>query len=185
MAKLLDMSYREPYWSEKDKTWYVAYDSKAFFEWYKKCEEKGLEGFKPYVEYSRETVRYYLRGLYDSEGNNYRNKQIQLFNSKERLLKYVQYLLKEYFGIIATGPYLKEEAGSTRVIKGVEYHYNQDYYVIQIGRKKYAQKYLKEIGFSIIRKQLGLEKDEKLYVEGKFVEPYELVKLGLFKLPFS
>jgi len=55
-----------------------------------------------------------------------------------------------------------------------------------MSRKNYAQKYLKEIGFSIIRKQLGLKKDEKVFVEGiGYIEPYELVELGLFKLPFS
>jgi len=36
-----------------------------------------------------------------------------------------------------------------------------------------------------MRKQLGLQKDEKVFTEGRYVDPYELVKLGLFKLPFS
>jgi len=100
MAKLLDMSYRESRWSEKEKEWRVKYYSKAFFEWYKKCEKKSLEGFKLFIEHNKNTVRHYLGGLYDSDGNNYRNKQIQLSNSKEKLLKYVQYLLKEYFDLL-------------------------------------------------------------------------------------
>jgi len=145
-----------------------------------------LEGFKPYIEYSKETVRYYLRGLYDSEGNNYRNKQIQLSNSKEKLLKYVQYLLKEYFDIIATGPYLMEKAGDTKVIKGVKRTRKHDCYEISISKKENIQKFLREIEFSIARRQLGLKKYEKIFMEGTgYVEPYRLVELGLFKLPFS
>jgi len=112
MAKLLGMNYHKPYWSEKDKAWCVTYNSKAFFEWYKKCEGKGLEGFKRYIEYNKKTVRYYLRGLFDSDGNNYRNKRIQLYNSNKKLLEYVQYLLKKYFNIVATGLYLVHKAGT-------------------------------------------------------------------------
>jgi|GEM_PF-6605250 len=42
-------------------------------------------------------------------------------------------------------------------------------------------KFLEEIGFSIVGKQLGLRKDEKAFIKGiGYVEPYELVKLGLF-----
>jgi len=111
-------------------------------------------------------VKYYLRGLYDSEGNNYKNKLIQLSNTEEKLLEYVQYLLKKYFNIVATGPYLNKKAGTKTIIKGVEYHYNQNLYSIQINRKLHVQKFLEEIGFTIMRKQLGLKKDEKVLVEG-------------------
>jgi len=98
----------------------------------------------------------------------------------------VQYLLKKYFNIIATGPYLKEETGNATIIRGVEYRYNDDFYEIVISRKNHVQRFLEEIGFSIVRKQLGLKKNEKPYVEGiGYTEPYELVELGLFKLPFS
>jgi len=57
--------------------------------------------------------------------------------TKKELLKYVQYLLKKYFDIIATGPYLQKEAENTTVIKGVKYHYNQDLYAIAISRKNH------------------------------------------------
>ena len=98
----------------------------------------------------------------------------------------MRYLLKKYFNIKATGPYLLHKSGDIAIINGVEYHYNQNYYKIQIGRKEHIQKYLEEIGFTIIRKQLGLKKHEKVFMEGiGYAEPYELVKIGLFKLPFS
>jgi len=131
-------------------------------------------------------VRYYLRGLYGSDGYNYENKQIHLSNTKKKLLKYVQYLLKKYFDIVATGPYLVQKAGSEMKINGVETAGKYDGYRIQIGRKQHVRRFLEEIGFSIVRRQLGLKKNEKPYVEGiGYVKPYELVKLGLFKLPFS
>jgi len=89
MAKLLGVKYHKPRWDEKERKWYVKYESKAFLTWYEKTEKQGLEGFKEYIEYSKNTVRHYLKGLFDSDGNNYRNKQIRLYNSKRVLLEYV------------------------------------------------------------------------------------------------
>jgi len=72
------------------------------------------------------------------------------------------------------------------IINGVKHTRKHDCYEISISRKENIQKFLREIEFSIIRKQLGLKKNEKPYVEGiGYVEPYRLVELGLFKLPFS
>jgi len=166
MAKLLNRKYIKPWWSEKEKEWKVAYHSKAFYLWYRECEEEGLQGFKEYIEHDIETIKYYLRGLFDSDGGNYRNKYIHLDNTNIGLLEYVQYLLEKYFDIKATGPHLVHKAGTQTVINGIETRYNNDYYRIHIHRKLHIQKFLEEIGFSIIRKQLGLKKDEKVLVEG-------------------
>jgi len=186
MARVLNVKYHKPYWDNKQKEWRVVYKSKAFYKWYKKCEEQGLQGFKEYIEYNKETVRYYLKGLYDSEGCNYRNKQIHLYNTKKKLLEYTQHLLEEYFRIVATGPYLERKAGTTMIINGMEKPVYHDYYMIVIGRKQHIRRFLKEIGFSIVRRQLGLRKDEKVFVEGmEYIEPYKLMELGLFELPFS
>jgi len=95
MSRMLGVKYHEPWWDKKEKRWRVDYHSKAFVKWYKKIEKEGLEGFKSYIEYNKETVRYYLKGLFDSDGCNYRNKLIQLYNSKKELLEYVQYLLEK------------------------------------------------------------------------------------------
>jgi len=97
----------------------------------------------------------------------------------------VQYLLKKYFDVVATGPYLVHKAGDSWIINGIETRYNDDYYEISISRKLHTQRFLEEIGFTIVRKQLGLKKNEKVFVEGRYIEPYRLVKLGLFRLPFS
>jgi len=186
MTKLLNRKYIEPRWNEREKGWRVAYHSKAFVEWYKESEKQGLEGFKKYIEHDTETVRYYLKGLFDSDGNNYRNKRIKLSNINKKLLKYVQYLLERYFSIIAMRPYLDKKAGTTMVINGVKTTAKHDCYRIQIRRKEHIQKFLEEIGFSIVRKQLGLRKHEKVFVEGiGYVQPFKLVELGLFKLPFN
>jgi len=185
MAKLLDTSYHKPRWNEKEKKWRVRYKSKAFYLWYKKCEEKGLEGFKKFIEYNKQTVKYYLKGLYDSDGYNYRNRKIHLGNTNIELLEYVQYLLKKYFNIKSTGPYLNKKAGTKTIINGVKTTTKHNCYYISITRKLHVEKFLEEIGFSIVRRQLGLKKHEKVFVEGKHVEPYRLVELGLFKLPFN
>jgi len=167
IAKLLGVNYHKPHWSEKEKEWWVRYYSKAFVEWYKRCEEQGLQGFKLFIEYDRETVRHYLRGLFDSEGNNNGNKEIRLYNTKKKLLEYIQYLLERYFGIVTTGPYLQRKAGTKTVINGMKTTTKYDCYRIQINGRKHAQKFLEEIGFTIVRKQLGLRKHEKPYVEGE------------------
>jgi len=186
MSRLLGINYHKPRWNEKEKEWRVVYQSKAFYKWYKRCKEQGLQGFKEYIEYNIETVRYYLKGLFDSDGSNKRNKRIFLYNSNKELLEYIQHLLKKYFDVKATGPYLVYKAGDTITINGVKIHYNDDYYHISINKREHVQKFLEEIGFSIIRKQLRLKKYERVFVEGiGYMEPYELVKLGLFKLPFS
>jgi len=185
MSRLLNVNYYTPRWDEKEKVWWVEYYSKAFYEWYEKTGKQGLEGFKEYIEHDTETVKYYLRGLYDSDGSNTGNKQIRLTNSNKELLEYVQYLLKEYFGIIATGPYLQKKAGDKITINEVKTHYNDALYHISINKRVHVQKFLSEIGFSIVRRQLGLRKNEKVFVKGRYIEPYRLAELGLFRLPFS
>jgi len=124
--------------------------------WFK---ERTLDMLKPYIEHSRETVKHFLQGLYDSEGYNYRCKQIFLSNNNLKLLKYTKYLLKKYFNIKATGPYLVAKAGSIhRNGDGKEIKTNHNIYYTAISRKKDVQIFLSEIGFSIKRKQLGLKR---------------------------
>lgn len=157
MSKLLNKKIAKPIWGKTDNRWTVMYQSKAFYMWYKK---QNLESLKLYIEYSRETVANFLRGLYDSDGGHYKSKgrysMIYLSNNNLKLLKYTQYLLREYFGITATGPYINVEAGTKRKIKGKMAKANHDGYQIDINRKKHTKKFLSEIGFSITERQLGL-----------------------------
>jgi len=62
----------------------------------------------------------------------------------------LKYLLKKYSDIVATDPYLQRKTGTETVINGVEYNGNYDYDRIIISRKLHAQKFLREIGFSIV-----------------------------------
>ena len=66
------------------------------------------------------------------------------------------YLLKKYFGIKAVGPYINKGAGSIHVKRnGERIRTNQDNYYIELSRKRDVQRFLSEVGFSIIEKQIG------------------------------
>jgi len=157
MAKLLNKKYMKPViWKKGRRNLIrVYYRSKAFYNWFKK---QTLETLKEYIEYSKEAVASFLRGLYDSEGYNYRCKRIDLYNNDEDLLRYVQYLLERYFNITATGPYINKEAGGMSK-KGIKVNHNN--YTIAISRKGSIQRFLNEIGFSIKEKQLGLPRRKR------------------------
>ena len=153
MSKLLNKKYMKPEWSKTHNRWRVYYRSKAFYNWFKR---QNLESLKPYIEHSEETVANFLRGLYDSDGYNYRCKQIYLYNNDEDLLRYVQHILKKYFDVIARGPYLVKKAGSIMERNGRRYKRRENNYSIAIYRKKHVKIFLNEIGFSIKEKHLGL-----------------------------
>ena len=158
MSKLLNKKYIEPEWSRGHSRWRVYYSSKAFHIWFKK---QTLETLKQYIEYNKETVVSFLKGLYDSEGSNYMCKKISLFNSDLELLYYVQYLLRKYFSIKATGPYLKVKAGSIMKRNGRRYKRRKNNYSIAISRKDSIRMFLSKIGFSITEKQLGLRRRKR------------------------
>ena len=160
MARLFGKNVKKPHWNKSNNVWVVVYYSKAFYVWYK---QQNLDTLKPYIEYSRETVANFLRGLYDSDGGHYiykrRYSHIHLSNNDKDLLRYVQHLLEKYFGINATGPYINDRAGkiSTRG-DGEKIKTNYNNYSIAISRKLHIQKFLNEIRFSIEEKQLGLKR---------------------------
>lgn len=153
MAKLLDKKYMEPEWSKPHKRWRVYYSSKAFHTWYRK---QTLDRLKKYIEHDKYTVAHSVRGLYDSEGCNYRCKRIIFYNNDIKLLYYVKHLLKKYFGIIATGPYLHTRAGSIMERNGETYKRRGNTYSIAIYKRQHVKRFLNEIRFSITRKQQGL-----------------------------
>jgi len=154
IAKVLNKRFRKPHWSESHNRWRIYYSSKAFYTWYRRQD---LDTLKQYIEYDGDTVKYFLRGIYDSEGTNYRCRIISLANSDLELLQYVQYLLKKYFNIRATGPYLNKKARSIHIKKnGERIRTSHNTYCIEISRKRDVQAFLSKIGFSIKEKQLGL-----------------------------
>ena len=160
MAKTLNKKYLVPKWDKSNNIWVVVYTSKAFYIWYK---HQNLDTLKPYIEYSRDAVANFLRGLYDSDGNHYiykkRYSQIRLYNNNTELLKYVQHLLEKYFDIVTKGPYVGTRAGTeNKMGNGKIVRRNHDTYQMVIDRIQYAQRFLDEIGFSITEKQLGLSR---------------------------
>ena len=158
MARLLNKKVVKPYWNKSINTWVVVYTSKAFYIWYK---QQNLDTLKSYIEYSRDTVANFLRGLYDSEGNHYVYKkkynQIRLCNNDKDLLRYVQHLLEKYFNITARGPHINVKAGTENEMRyGKIAKTKHDNHYIAICRKRLVQRFLDEISFSITEKQLGL-----------------------------
>ena len=162
LAKLLNRKVLRPKYIGRKRGrnygWEIAYSSKAFYTWFKR---QSLETLKKYIEYDKDTVKYFLRGLYDSEGSNYKCRRISLCNSDLDLLQYTQYLLKRYFGIRAIGPYIQKRAGSIMIRNGRRYRRKVDVYILEICRKRDVQAFLIKIGFSIREKQLGLPRRGK------------------------
>jgi len=174
IAKILNKRYRKPIWSKSHNLWRVYYRSKAFYMWYRKHP---LESLKSYIEYDKDTVRYFLRGLYDSEGYNKRCRRISLVNNNLELLHYVQYLLKKYFDIGATGPYLNKKAGSIHIKKNSErVKTNHNNYKLEISRKRDVQMFLSQVGFSIREKQLGLPRRKK---QPKSISPTPFLPINI------
>ena len=154
MAKLFGKNVKEPHWNKLNNEWEVKYYSKAFYQWYK---QQSLESLRQFIEHDKDTVANFLRGLYDSEGCNYRCSQIHLSSNDKDLLKYVQYLLKKYFNIHTTGPYLAKRAGEVSTRRdGKRIKRNHDNYQIHIYKRQHIQIFLDNIGFDIREKQLGL-----------------------------
>ena len=157
MAKLLNKKFKKPKWKKSDQRWKVYYRSKAFYMWFR---SQSLETLKPYIEYSIETVKAFLKAIYNSEGNNYNCKTVSLSNTNTKLLEYIQELLRKYFSIVATGPYPNTRRDTIVKVgkrKGVV---RKKCYEIGIYRKWCVRKFLREIGFSITTKQLGLPRSK-------------------------
>jgi hypothetical protein len=149
------------YWNKYLKRWVVVGFSVQLF----KFLDRPLEELKPHIEYSKETVASFLRALFDAEGSVYvkirgrrRKRMLTLYNTNKELLIYAKYLLKKYFDINTTGPYLKMKRGEiAHFPNGKKYKANEDCYYIYV-RVESLQKFYENIGFMIKRKQLRLIK---------------------------
>jgi len=159
IAKVLDKKFKKPkleYRKTKSNLYRVCYYSKAFYIWYK---NQTLKTLKKYIEHNKECVKMFLRGIYDSEGSNYKCMYIKLVNSNLELLKYIKYLLERYLSIRISRIHLACKAGTKSTKKNGEViTTKKNCYAISICKKLYVQRFLREVGFSIARKQLGLPK---------------------------
>ena len=122
-----------------------------------------LEELKFHIEHCKDCVASFLRALFDGDGSIYvkirgrrKERKLYLFNTNKELLIYVQYLLKKYFDIDTTGPYLKTKSGEiTYFPNGKIAKANEDCYYIYI-RVNSLLNFYKYIGFTIKRKQQRL-----------------------------
>jgi len=160
IAKILGKkdSYK-PFWNEKRKQWIVVACSIQLF----KFLNKSLEELKPYIEYSKETAASFLRAIFDGEGSIYvkikgrkRRRQLHLYNTDEKLLSYIQYLLKRFFDIDSTLHLATRKGNITYCPNGV-YKSTKNCYYLYI-RAKSLFDFYKHIGFTIRRKQRRLLK---------------------------
>jgi len=149
----------KPFWNKNLKQWVVKESSIQLFEFL----NRPFEELKFYIEYSKENVTSFLRALFDGDGSIYvkikgerRKRQLYLHNTNEKLLGYVQYLLKEYFGINST-LHLATKKGSIRHFPNKITKTTKDYYYLYVHVRGLLNFY-KHIGFTIKRKQQRLIK---------------------------
>ncbi|ACS90995.1 LAGLIDADG family homing endonuclease [Thermococcus sibiricus] len=156
---LEDLGIKATLGFEHDSTrvdrWYVEGTNKMLFQFLNGPRE---QLFNVAWKYPRE----FLQGLFDSEGfpvisakNTFR-VQVALANSDLELLSFTEKLLLEKFGI-STRLVQTHKKNTPIVIRGVEYKYNVDMYLLWIYRLSHVQKFAKEIGFTARRKQKKLE----------------------------
>ena len=155
LAFVLGRNIHKIYFDRKRELWVVKYGSRAFYCWIRNLDFTSL---KDYVEFNRKTVAFFLRGVFDSEGSVIRSGKakiykIKLTNTDLNLLEYVKHLLNKYFGIKVNGPYLERKAGQTSYKKdGEVIRRSKDTYRIEISGIDNVNKFIQEIGFSIVRK---------------------------------
>lgn len=141
--------------SNRVDRWYVEGSNKMLFQFLNGPRD---QLFNVAWKYPRE----FLQGLFDSEGfpvisaKSRFNVQVALANSDLELLNFTEKLLSEKFGI-CTHLVQTHKRGTPIIIRGVEYKYNVDMYLLWIYRLSHVRKFAKEIGFTTIRKQEKLE----------------------------
>jgi len=116
-----------------------------------------LSGLYAFIEHDKACVAAFLRGFFDSEGSVDLNGHLTGSNADLKLLRYVQHLLYEYFGIQATGPHQGKKKGTVLTRRGKSYIRNLDCYYLYIPTS-FLSKFHKEIGLTIERKRLRLER---------------------------
>ena len=155
LAKILNKPFKTPKHRKTRNIYRITYESRAFYNWW---TQQTLQTLKPYIEHNKETITAYLRGFFDSEGTNYRNKIIKVYNSNIELLKYVKSLLVKYFGIEVLGPTLATKAGTIMKAKNGEFLRRKNVYGLEIRKRRHIDEFLYYVGFSILEKQEGLRR---------------------------
>jgi len=154
ISKVLNKRYKKPF-KTKDGRWRAEYSSKKLYTFLK---SKKLDKLKPYIEYNKNTVRYFLRALYDGDGSNYMNYKITLRITNKKLIDYVKELLYRYFNI-ESRIRIGGVEGEALTIESRSVVRKRKLWELVI--TKHAKMFLKEIGFTITEKRLGLPRRKK------------------------
>lgn len=146
LCKPLKLPKKDKAQKSKSALWVIQYYSKAFYCWYRELQEQLQNGsvkrLRRYIEHNKnkQIVRAFLRGIFDAEGSHYyngRRRRIKLVNTNLTLLRYIQHLLSHYFSI----PSRIDKCGKA--------------YTLVIDRKAATNRFLREVGFTIVRRQNG------------------------------
>ena len=119
--------------------------------------QQELQDLKKFIEHDTECVAAFIRGFFDSEGSVDEVGHLTASNTDFELLRYVNDLLHRYFGIEATGPHPGKRKGTILTRRGKSYVRSSDCYYIYV-KTAGLSKFDKEIGLSIKRKRLRLER---------------------------
>ena len=146
-----------PFWDRCRQRWVVRVYSKELYNLLKKPID--LKKIKPYVEYSKECMAAFLRGLADAEGSADRDEanlgHIEISNTCLELIKYAQRLLRR-LGICSRIYERREE--KSFIIEGRRCRRRKGAtWRLVIYRRNEILKFRELIGFAIKRKQKILE----------------------------
>jgi DNA endonuclease len=122
---------------------------------------QNLSGLYAFIEHDKACVAAFLKGFFDSEGSVDLEGHLTGSNTDLKLLRYVQRLLREYFGIQATGPHPGKKKGTILTRRGKSYVRNLDCYYLYI-KTSCLGRFYREIGLTIERKRLRLERKLEL-----------------------
>ncbi len=140
------------WWYEKRRMWCTEVSSIMLYRFI----EGGLIRFKDFISHCSECAASFLRGFFDSEGT-VGSSGLSVSNGDLEVLRYVQTLLKSFYGIETTGPCPQgPPPGTKRLIKGKLVNVNLQVFNVRV-RNKCLSFFANSIGFTILRKAKKLE----------------------------
>ncbi|WP_048148846.1 LAGLIDADG family homing endonuclease [Palaeococcus ferrophilus] len=131
----------------RSNRWYVEAYGKGLFNFLRGPEDRLFEVAKAYP-------REFLRGFFDSEGSaivSNGRARVEACNYDLEVIKLCRELLSE-LGILSR-IYRTKHKGQSVIIHGKQYHYTSDLFTLMINQKDSVYRYMREVGFTIRRKQ--------------------------------
>lgn len=144
----------KPRWSKREERWITEAGSILLHRFL----ERPWHKFKPYIEHCMHCVAAFLRMFFDGEGS-ISARNLRVYNTNKTLLLYIKKLLRQFFGIEATGPHEGTKKGyHMRDPRNKKiYEANRTCYYLHI-RAGSLLGFQQHIAFTIRRKQRRLVK---------------------------